>query len=312
MKTDQSSVASSISDVERETGLAKETLRVWERRYEFPQPLRDAAGERIYPAEQVAKLRLVKRLLDLGLRPGKIMCHSVEQLQALTAAAPAAGMPGPGPAIQALLELCRGHQAQTLLHELSQALSTMGLDSFVTDLAAPLTTLVGDAWACGQLAVFEEHLYTEALQTVMRNAICSMPRHAAQVIRPRILLTTLPQERHGLGLLMAEALCVAEGAICLSLGVQTPLQDIIDAVRSQRADILALSFSCAMNPRQVSDSLIELRATLPPTTEIWAGGNNPALNRRPPSFVHLPSLGGIKAALADWRLRQAGAARQPM
>ena len=34
-------VPSTISDVERDTGVAKETLRVWERRYDFPQPLRD-------------------------------------------------------------------------------------------------------------------------------------------------------------------------------------------------------------------------------------------------------------------------------
>ena len=52
-------VSSTISDVERDTGLAKETLRVWERRYDFPQPLRDPFGERVYSAEQVRK--------DLGL-----------------------------------------------------------------------------------------------------------------------------------------------------------------------------------------------------------------------------------------------------
>ena len=33
-----------IAAVERETGLAKDTLRVWEKRYGFPQPLRDASG----------------------------------------------------------------------------------------------------------------------------------------------------------------------------------------------------------------------------------------------------------------------------
>ena len=38
-------VPSTISDVERDTGVAKETLRVWERRYDFPQPLRDPNGE---------------------------------------------------------------------------------------------------------------------------------------------------------------------------------------------------------------------------------------------------------------------------
>jgi hypothetical protein len=94
----------------------------------------------------------------------------------------------------------------------------------VIDLVAPLTTLVGEAWASGQLATFEEHLYTESLTVVMRSAIFAMPQaNRHPVSAPRILLTTLPQERHGLGLLMAEAMCVAEGAHCISLGVQTPL-----------------------------------------------------------------------------------------
>ena len=40
-----------IAAVERDTGLGKDTLRVWERRYGFPQPLRDVFGERVYLAE---------------------------------------------------------------------------------------------------------------------------------------------------------------------------------------------------------------------------------------------------------------------
>ena len=36
-------------------------MRVWERRYGFPRPLCTAGGERLYPQEQVTKLRMVKR-----------------------------------------------------------------------------------------------------------------------------------------------------------------------------------------------------------------------------------------------------------
>ncbi|MBZ8144144.1 cobalamin-binding protein, partial [Rubrivivax gelatinosus] len=43
----------SIAAVERDTGLSKDTLRVWERRYGFPSPARDPQGERAYPLEQV-------------------------------------------------------------------------------------------------------------------------------------------------------------------------------------------------------------------------------------------------------------------
>ncbi len=43
-----------ISTVERDTGLLKDALRVWERRYDFPQPSRDSKSERIYPAALAA------------------------------------------------------------------------------------------------------------------------------------------------------------------------------------------------------------------------------------------------------------------
>src|SRR5688572_27119598 len=72
-----------ISAVERDTGLSKDTLRMWERRYGFPEPLRDGNGERVYPVSQVEKLQLIRRLLDRGHRPGKIISLSLQDLAAL-------------------------------------------------------------------------------------------------------------------------------------------------------------------------------------------------------------------------------------
>ncbi|MYN28269.1 MerR family transcriptional regulator [Duganella levis] len=300
-------VPSSISDVERDTGVAKETLRVWERRYDFPQPLRDPNGERVYPIEQVHKLRLVKRLLDLGFRPGKVIQYSTDELQALTGKASGQGDTPPAPPeLQSYLALCKSHQMEELRRRLSQALLMMGLKSFVIGLVAPLTTLIGEAWASGQLATFEEHLYTESLTVVMRSAIFAMPQaNAGNLGTPRILLTTLPQERHGLGLLMAEAMCVAEGAHCISLGVQTPLLDIVEAARAQRVDIIALSFSVAMNPRQALDGLAELHTRLAGCADLWAGGGNAALKKRRPPYVRVFELADLTGAIAEWRARTA-------
>lgn len=301
-------VPSTISDVERDTGVAKETLRVWERRYHFPQPLRDPHGERVYPLDQVHKLRLVKRLIDLGFRPGKVIQFSAAELQALTGKAAGNGhTPAPpAPELQSYLDMCKSHQMEALRRKLSQALLMMGLKSFVTELVGPLTTLIGEAWASGQLATFEEHLYTESLTVVMRSAIFAMPQaNGNHVSAPRILLTTLPQERHGLGLLMAEAMCVAEGAHCISLGVQTPLLDIVEAARVQRIDIIALSFSVAMNPRQALDGLAELQTRLGGSAELWAGGSNAALKRRRPPYVRVFELADLAGAIAEWRARHA-------
>jgi DNA-binding transcriptional MerR regulator/methylmalonyl-CoA mutase cobalamin-binding subunit len=310
MKTNAISLAptSTISDVERDIGIAKETLRVWERRYDFPQPLRDPNGERVYPVEQVHKLRLVKRLIDMGYRPGKVIAFDVDQLQNMAEQAVAGrkGAAQPAPELQVYLDLCKSHQMEALRRNLSQALLMMGLKAFVIDLVAPLTVLVGQAWASGVLAVFEEHLFTESLKVVMRSAIFAMPQaNPNNAGAPRILLTTLPQERHGLGLLMAEAMCAAEGAHCISLGVQTPLPDIVEAARVQRIDIVALSFSVSMNPRQALDGLAELQTRLAGGAELWAGGHCVALKRRRPPYVRVFGLEDIGPAIADWRLRQA-------
>jgi hypothetical protein len=73
----------SIAAVERDTGLSKDTLRVWEKRYGFPAPERDAQGERCYPMDQIERLRVIKRLLDVGHRPGRVVTLPMVDLGAL-------------------------------------------------------------------------------------------------------------------------------------------------------------------------------------------------------------------------------------
>ena len=198
------------------------------------------------------------------------------------------------------LDLIRQHRVEELRRQLSQSLLRIGLARFVSEVVSPLNELVGDAWARGRLEIYEEHVYTESIQVVLRNAISSIPRPGSRP--PVVLLTTFPQESHGLGLLMAEAFFALEGCRCVSLGVQTPLLDIVRAATAQRVDIAALSFSEALNPNQVIDGIVELRAKLPPTTAIWVGGSCSALVRRVPADVlALRSLNDIAPALATWR-----------
>lgn len=302
---------SNISDVERDTGVPKETLRVWERRYDFPRPERDRNGERQYPAGQVARLRLVKRLLDLGYRPGKIMHMESDALAELASKA-SAETPPPNPddpELSHCMDLIKRHKLVELRQRMLQLQLQMGLQHFVTDIVAPLTTLVGDSWSSGKLAIFEEHLYAEMLQSVMRTAINSATQQVSEAqASPRILLTTVPQERHGLGLLMAEALFALEGAHCVSLGVQTPLNEIVEAARVHDADIVALSFSAVMSPRAAVDNVTELQARLGDGTQVWAGGSCAALARRQLGNERVIDLFDIRGAVSRWRAQQASVA----
>jgi hypothetical protein len=49
----------------------------------FPKPGRDDNGERQYTVAEIAKLRSIKRLMDVGMRPGKIIALSQEELNAM-------------------------------------------------------------------------------------------------------------------------------------------------------------------------------------------------------------------------------------
>jgi DNA-binding transcriptional MerR regulator len=290
----------SIAAVERETRLSKDVLRVWERRYGFPQPVRDANGERCYPAEQVERLRLMKRLMDQGHRPGSLAVLAEGDLAALAAPErrPLPDGAAPDHATAQLLDMIRARDPAAFRHALRQALARQGLERFIEQTMAPLTTLVGERWEDGSFDVFDEHFYTESAQQQLRQAIADLPG-ARQ--GPRVLLTTGPGEAHGLGILMAEALFALEGATCISLGTETPLLDIARAAAAYDAGVVALSFSAAYARRQVAPVLTQLRQALPDGVELWAGGAGVARLDAVDGVRLLPTLDGGRQALARLR-----------
>ena len=287
-----------IAAVERDVGLSKDVLRVWERRYGFPVPERGPNGQRLYPAKQVERLQLVKRLMDQGHRPGRLLTKSDKELRALAAPGVQAHAAEQGDdSLGELLGCITQHDKDAFVHGMQQRLAREGLQRFLHDTIAPLTKLVGVAWQEGRLRVFEEHLFAEMTERMLRHASASIPRGH----RPRVLLTSVPNERHAMGLLMAEVIFTLEGAQCIPLGTELPLPDIARAVAAYGADIVGLSFSSAFPRRQISGLLGELRGILPPAVEIWAGGNG--VRRIAPTVdVHvMTALGDAATGLARWR-----------
>jgi MerR family transcriptional regulator, light-induced transcriptional regulator len=57
------------------------TLRVWERRYGVATPITTHSGHRLYSAEQVQRLAMLKQLTDLGHAIGAIATLAMPQLQ---------------------------------------------------------------------------------------------------------------------------------------------------------------------------------------------------------------------------------------
>lgn len=315
--SESSDASWSIAEVERETGLGKDTLRVWERRYGFPVPGRDAWGERVYPQAQLQRLRMIKRALDAGHRPGKVVPLSLADLQlkldelAQTAQMPSTKVPPELGDLQQEEEWIRWlsqDQMPQIKQALQQQIYRRGLGHVVDGLVAPLCARVGVAWMRGEISVYQEHLFTETLQSVLREAIASVDAALqGQHQRPRVLLTTTPGELHGLGLLMAECHMALESCERFVLGTSTPISDIVQAMRQLPADVLALSFSAYASRKDVLDNLLQLREQLPAEQEIWAGGAAASAcgHLLPQGVLLMGKASDVSVQVQAWRHRRA-------
>lgn len=288
-----------IASVERETGLSKDTLRVWERRYGFPTPERDTNGERLYAPAQVRRLAQIKRLMDLGHRPGKLLALDEGALLALDETRSATRATPADPQLDTWLNWVKTHDSEALQLAFHRDLAKRGMTRFVQDIIAPLIARVGEAWSRNELGIFEEHLFSQHLEKLFRSTLANM---TPQTGAPRVLLTTLSGEEHTLGLLMVEALLVVEDAYPVLLGPQTPIDEIVRATRIKQVDAVCLSFSAAYSPTLAAQGLRDLRRMLPGATALWAGGYGVKPIRKPIDGVCLvPEFRDLFDCLARWR-----------
>jgi len=70
-----------IGVVARMTGISPDTLRIWERRYAGITPVRTSAGDRLFSADEVARLRLIKQLVDKGDSIGAVAALPMPALE---------------------------------------------------------------------------------------------------------------------------------------------------------------------------------------------------------------------------------------
>ncbi len=258
----------SISEIERETGISRDTLRVWERRYNFPTPTRDQRSERLYSIDQLNRLRLIKQLLDDGMRPGKLVPLDEQQLRQLTGK-PDDTRPCPTD-IAALLDTLTNGPRHALRAQLETLQEQYGLRGFITEVVATMNQAVGEAWFAGKIGIFDEHYYAEQVRKLLTAALVNLPSGNE---KQRVLLTTLPGELHGLGLLMVACLLGLEGADVLLIGVQTPLDEIVRGAVACECSVVGISCSAYMRRRAITSQLVKLRKLMPKNVTIWAGGD---------------------------------------
>jgi DNA-binding transcriptional MerR regulator len=289
-----------IAAISLHTGISKEVLRKWEERYGFPVPERDGSGHRSYAVHQTIRLQMIKRLIDSGMRPSQVVPLSEEALQSLLQAQ---SIRTSAPHVDSLvvselMAMLQLRDRSALDRRLKHEVRRLGLEKFVMEVMCALNGAVGTAWEQGKIGIRDEHVYSEMIQGLIREEISQVAKPDGQ---PRILITTPSGELHTLGILMVNALASLRGACCISLGAQTPIQEIPIAAADYRADIVCLCFSEAFPKRRILPYLKELRSVVPPQVEIWIGGAGAVgLDRSPRGISILLTLQNVIDAVHNF------------
>ncbi len=289
-----------IREVVRVTGLRREQLYMWQRRYGFPAPARDVNGDRMYPRDQVARLKLIKQLLSEGWRAGAVvpLAQSALQFDA------GSGRRRPRPCCRTISSPPSGcfpaHRVGELQNHLSRLLMANGLRKFLEETLIPLNEAVHDQVVRGEMQNFQELRFADLAQRLLREV--------TRLVRPardarQILLATPPNDPNQLGLAILELLLFTEGINCLTLGAGVPAQEIAGAAAAYEVCLVVLLFERGISGKIAGQEIRALRTALPDDLPLVCSGRAVNLLAKPIEGVYTAAdFGGIVETMRDLRV----------
>lgn len=210
----------SVAAVARRLGIAPATLRTWDRRYGLGPSSHEAGTHRRYCPLDVARLMLMRRLISSGVAP----CEAAEQARVHKGKniKPVIDLDfeSRDDLVKALYKAAHNFDKAFIESELRKELAHYGTDSTWSNVVAPVLILVGKSWEETGVGIEVEHLLTQILKGIFRDAVNEIknPHNA----RP-VLLAAVGEEVHSLAL-HALAAALAERRIQTHfLGARTPL-----------------------------------------------------------------------------------------
>jgi MerR family transcriptional regulator, light-induced transcriptional regulator len=270
----------SIGSLAKNTGISVDKLRIWERRYGAPKPVRLPSGHRRYPEAESTRLKKAAIALEQGFPARIVAPASLSKLNELL------GLNTRDDSKEAKWDLSDlssyrntkiaawiagvyRFDEEFLLEEYNRSWDTLGALNFINDLAVPFLWSLGKEWTEGRLTISHEHYVSEQLGDFLamkwRSHPVPHPEHG-------YLLASLPGDQHRLGLQMAANIIKQAGKNVVFLGPQTPIRELLRGVEHFKPEAICLSISSVMDERLVSQSLEELRLYVPEALPIIIGG----------------------------------------
>lgn len=245
-----------IGVVARMTDIPAATLRIWERRYNFPKTERTEGKHRLYSEKEIQRLRWVKARLDEGMQVRQAIraLRAAEAGEGLAATKPASLSPversgdgSEGDRIvnvhidalrKKLLEALLVHETRQADQVFNEAFALYTPESLIVDLIGPTLCDIGVGWEKGEVDIATEHLATNYLRQHLLAWMRSGPPPYA--VAP-IVLACAPGEWHEGSLLMFGALMRRRRWPIAYLGQSIPLPELAKFVRETKPPAVILT-----------------------------------------------------------------------
>jgi methanogenic corrinoid protein MtbC1 len=221
----------------------------------------------------VQHLLLIAKALESGYRAGDIVPlprSDLEQLLQSSDVLDRTRTAGDAEdALSLALDACRRFDADALAALLHSDATVLGLPRFLRERVAPLLDEVGNTWSRGEIEIRHEHFFSQVLEDELRRL--RAPLEAATKGRP-VVIASLPNEAHGLGLQVAALAIATAGRSVRVLGPQLPVEEIVQAATALDAFAVGLSVSAFSDPVETAREITALRDGLPDGISLWIGG----------------------------------------
>jgi MerR family transcriptional regulator, light-induced transcriptional regulator len=246
--------AFNLKVVLKETGIAADTLRAWERRYGLPMPQRSAGGHRLYSQRDIETIKWLMKRQEEGLSISRAVDMWNEQIH--TGADPLAGSAQTGltststtmvlsrppeTTLDSLrsqwVDACLNFSEAQAEQVLNQAFSIFPVEAVCTEVLQRGMSEIGALWYENRTSVQQEH-FASGLAARRLDALLSASPPPTR--NQTIIVGCPPNEWHTFTPLLFALLARRRGLNVVYLGANVPASQFTETVRNTRANLVVL------------------------------------------------------------------------
>jgi DNA-binding transcriptional MerR regulator/methylmalonyl-CoA mutase cobalamin-binding subunit len=262
-----------IHRVAKLTGLSKDVIRVWERRFGLLKPTRGANRYRNYSDEDVALLRYLKEQLDAGGSIGELSKWGREELLSRArASAPRVSFVDNTftRLLRELLSTLNPFNRVIFEKRLNGAVAVVPFEEALHGILLPLQEQVGQLWHENHIDVAIEHYVTKQIQQKIFSAMNQLP---VAEFGAKVVVACPPGEEHDIAALTVAYRCRVRGCRVYYLGANVPVASLANLCGTVRPDLTIISFPLALSNDKASELVQTLAREVIPTSPVAVGGH---------------------------------------